>query len=138
MHYSIAYLVIRTTLLQLVVLIYPLVVLICPCVVLVYSLIILVCQLIVLVFPFVCLLVVLVVPSVGLFISDPYNDNKMIILMNIIQNCRVSSCSNSLKYLVHSVCTWCTKTSLSSLQFTFKLKALILFAPLSNKLKMFL
>ena len=137
MHYSIAYLVIRTTLLQLVVLIYPLVVLVCPRVVLVYSLIILVCQLIVLIFPFVCLLLVLVVPSLGLFISDSYND-KMIILMNIIQNCRVSSCSNSLRYLVHSVFTWCTKTSLISLQFTFKLKALILFALLSNKLKMFL
>ena len=56
--------------LQLLVLIYPLVVLVCP--------------LGVLVWPFVCPLVVLVVLSVGLFITDPYNDNKMIILMNII------------------------------------------------------
>ena len=84
MHYGIAYLGTRSTLLPLVVLIYPLVVLICPLVVLVYSLVILVFQLVVLVCPFVCLLVVLVVLSVGLFITDPYNDNKMIILMSII------------------------------------------------------
>ena len=89
--------------------IYPLVVLVCPLVVLVYSLVVLVCQLVVVVCPFVCLLVVLVCPSVvfacslvvlvwpfvcplvvlivlslGLFITYPYNDNKMIILMNII------------------------------------------------------
>ena len=66
------------------VLIYPLVVLVCPLMVLVYSLVVLVCQLVVLVCPFVCLLVVLVVLSVGLFITDPCNYNKMIILMNII------------------------------------------------------
>ena len=99
----------RSSLLPLVVLIYPLVVLVCPFVVLAYSLVVLVCQLVVLVCPFVCLLVVLVCPpvasscalvvlvwplvcplvvlvvlSVGLFINDPYNNNKMIILMNII------------------------------------------------------
>ena len=98
-----------STILPLVVLIYPLIVLVCPLGVLVYSLIVLVCQLVVLVCPFLCLLIVLVCPSVvstcplvvlvwpficplvvlvvlsvGLFITDPYNDNKMIILMNII------------------------------------------------------
>ena len=77
MRYGIAYLVTRSTLLPLVVLIYSLVVLIWPPVVLVYSLVLLVCS-------FVCPLVVLVVLSVGLFITDLYNDNKVIILMNII------------------------------------------------------
>ena len=95
--------------LPLIVHIYPHIVLICPLGVLVYSLVVLVCQLVILVCPFVCLLVVLVCPpvvstcplvvlvwqfvcplvvlvvlSVSLFIADPYNDNKMIILMNII------------------------------------------------------
>ena len=95
--------------LLLVVLIYPLVVLVCPLGVLVYSLVVLVCQLVVLVCPFVCLLVVLACPplvstcplvvlawpfmcplvvlvvlSVGLFLTDSYNDNKMIIFINII------------------------------------------------------
>ena len=54
--YGIAYLVTRTTLFPLVVLIYSLVVLICPLLVLVYSLVVLVCPLLVLVY----LLVVLV------------------------------------------------------------------------------
>ena len=115
--------------LPLVVLIYPLVVLVCPLGVLVYSLVVLVCR-------FVCPLVVLVVLPVSLFITDPYNDNKMIILMNIIWKCRVSTCSNSLKYL-GTLFTWCTKTSLSSLQFAFKLRALVLFALSSNKLTIF-
>ena len=99
-----------STLLPLVVLVYPLIVLICPLVVLicplivlVYSLVVLVCQLVVLVYPFVCLLVVLIWPfvspvtvliwpfiyplvvlvvlSASLFMTDPYNDNKMIILI---------------------------------------------------------
>ena len=61
--------------------------------------IVLVCQLVVVVCPFVSLLIVLIVLSVGLFITDSYNDNTMIILTNIIQKCRVSSCSNNLKYL---------------------------------------
>ena len=100
MRYGIAYLVTHSTLLPLVVITYPLVVLVCPLVVLVYSLAVLVCQLVVLVCPFVCLLVVLVCPpvvstsplvvlvvlSVGLFITDAYNDKKMIILMNIISS----------------------------------------------------
>ena len=89
MRYGNAYLVTRSTLL-------PLVVLICPIVVLVYSVVVLVCQLVVIVCPFFCLLVVLVCPlvvsvcplvvlvrpfvcplvvfvvlSVGLFITDP-------------------------------------------------------------------
>ena len=84
MCYGIAYLVTCCTLLPLVVLIYLLTVLVCPLVVLVYSLLILVCQLVVLVCPFVCLLVVLIVLSASLFITDPYNENKIIILMNII------------------------------------------------------
>ena len=81
-----------------VLLIWLLVVLVCPLVVLVYSLVVLLCHvvvlvcppvvsaypLLVLVWPFVCPLVVLVVLSVGLFITDLYNDNKMIITMNII------------------------------------------------------
>ena len=33
----------------------------------------------------------------------PYNDNKMIILMNITLKWRVSTLSNSLKYLLHDV-----------------------------------
>ena len=81
MRYGIAYLVTRSTLLSLVVLIYPLVVLIFTLIVLVYSLVILVRQLVVPVCPFICLLVVLIVLSVGLFIIDRYNDNKMIIRM---------------------------------------------------------
>ena len=95
MHYSIVYLVTLSTFLPLVVLIYPLVALVCPLVVPVYSLVVLVCQLVVLFYPFVCLLIVLVWPlvcplvvlvvlSAGLFVTEPYNDNKMIILMNII------------------------------------------------------
>ena len=107
--YGTAYLVTCSSLLPLVVLIYPLVLLVCPLAVLVYSPVVLVCQLVVLfcpfvclltvlvcppvvsacplvilVWPFVCQLVVLVVLSVGLFMTDPYNDNKMIILINII------------------------------------------------------
>ena len=70
--------------LPLVILIYPLVVLVCTLIILVYSRIMLACQLEVLVCPFICLLVVLVVISVSLFIINPYDDNKMIILMNII------------------------------------------------------
>ena len=91
----IADLVTRSTLFPLVVLIYPLVVLVCQLVVLfcpfICLLVVLVCPpivsacpLIVLVWPFVCPLIVLVMLSVGLFITDPHNDNKMIILMNII------------------------------------------------------
>ena len=74
MHYGTFYLVICSIPLPFVVLIYPLVLLVSLLVVLVF-------QIVVLVFPFVCLLVVL---SVGLSITDIYNDNKMIILMNII------------------------------------------------------
>ena len=87
-----------STILPLVVLIYPLIVLVCPLGVLVYSLVVLcpflcllillvcpsvvsTCPLVVLVWPFICPLVVLVVLSVGLFITDPDNDNKMIILL---------------------------------------------------------
>ena len=88
MRYTVAYLVTRSTRLPLRVLIYPLVVLICPFVCL---LVVLVCPpvvstspLVVLVWPFVCPLVALVVLSVGCFINYPYNDNKMIILMNIM------------------------------------------------------
>ena len=86
MHYGIAYLVTRSTLLPLVVITYPLLALVCPLVVLVYSLAVLVCQLVVLICPFVCPLVVLVVLSVGLFITDDYNDKRMIIHMNIISS----------------------------------------------------
>ena len=87
-----------STILPLVVLIYPLIVLVCPLGVLVYSLVVLcpflcllillvcpsvvsTCPLGVLVWPFICPLGVLVVLSVGLFITDPDNDNKMIILL---------------------------------------------------------
>ena len=63
MRYGIAYLVTRSTLL-------PLVVLICSRVVLVYSLVVLICQLAVLAWLIACLLIVLVVLSVGLFITD--------------------------------------------------------------------
>ena len=77
MRYGIAYLVTRSTLLPLVVLIcsrvvlvYSLVVLICSRVVLVYSLVVLICQLVVLAWLIACLLIVLVVLSVGLFITD--------------------------------------------------------------------
>ena len=77
-------LVTRSTLLQLVVLIFPLAVLVYPPVVLVYPLVALVCLLVVLVcplvvsvcppvvlvWPFVCPLAALVVLSVGLFITD--------------------------------------------------------------------
>ena len=90
MHYSIACLVTRSTLLPLIVLIYPLAVLVCPfvCLLVVFACppVVSASPLIVLValWPFICPLVVLVVLSVGCFIPDPYNDNKMIILMNII------------------------------------------------------
>ena len=77
MRYSIAHLVTHSTLLPLAVLIYPLTVLVC-------SPVVSACPLVVLVWLFVCPLVVLVVLSVSLFITDPYNDNKMIILMNIV------------------------------------------------------
>ena len=63
MRYGIAYLVTRSTLL-------PLVILICSRVVLVYSLVVLICQLAVLAWLIACLLIVLVVLSVGLFITD--------------------------------------------------------------------
>ena len=63
MRYGIAYLVTRSTLLSLVVLI-------CSRVVLVYSLVVLICQLAVLAWLIACLLIVLVVLSVGLFITD--------------------------------------------------------------------
>ena len=91
MRYSISYLVSRSTLLQLVVPIYPLVGLVYSLVALVCLLVVLVCPpvvsacpLVVFIWPFVSPLVVLVVLSVSLFITDPFNDNKMIILMNII------------------------------------------------------
>ena len=109
LHFGMAYLVTHSTLLPLVVLIYLFIVLVCPLVVLIYSLVVLSCQLVLLICPFVCLLIVLLCPpivsacplivliwpfvcplvvlavlSVSLFKTDPYNDNKMIIFMNII------------------------------------------------------
>ena len=72
----------------LVALVCQLVVLICPficlLIVLVCPPVVSTCPPVVLVWLFICPLVVLVVLSVSLFITDPYNDNKMIIFMNII------------------------------------------------------
>ena len=57
--------------------------------------------------------------------------------MNIIQKCRVSTYSNSFKYLGTLRINVMTQTSLSYLQFFFNLKALILFALSPNKREMF-
>ena len=83
MGYGIAYLVTRSTLLPLVVLIYSLVVLVCLLLVLLYSLVVLACPLVVsvrplvvLAGPFVSLLVVLRELSVFLFISDHHYKKK--------------------------------------------------------------
>ena len=75
MRYDIAYLVTRSTLLPLVVLICPLAVLICPLAILINLLVVLVSPLVVLVCPLVLLVVGL---SVGLFVTEDYFGKSMI------------------------------------------------------------